>query len=244
MAPDSKLRCDELTTSVTSTLARIILSTTQSPAQQIDKATNDTTNKNLPVELWIRVFEYIHNTRDYARPSVTMAYKRSLAVHGDSIEAAKILPAFERRTWKQSRKLYHIDRTSRAAALKLNMCLRVLEECKAPLRAMQHTRMVYRLINAGVYKESSPRYVAIQVTEAPEEHRRLDQAETAVWLLSGTLDVFVMHSLGLRTAKHVVLLDRCGWDTHVMLARGREIESAVYEFWRRNGIPAGVVEIV
>lgn len=88
----------------------------------------------------MRAFEYVR-TDDYARPAVVANYKRSLAVHGDTLEAAQTLPAFRKknRTWKQSRPFYHIDRTSRAAALNLNLCLRVLQQCtNAIARPGQH----------------------------------------------------------------------------------------------------------
>lgn len=237
MALNTKTGLDQLTTSAAHTLAKADLSASQSPAQQ-------PTNKSLPVELWMRIFEYVR-TDDYARPAVAMACKRSLAIHGDTTQAAATLPAFEKRTWKLSRTFYHIDRASRAAALKLKLCLRTLQESKAPLHAMDHRQPLAELVNAGVYNKSHLCYVAIQVTEAQEAHRRDVQARTVVFLLlsGGYADVMV-HSLDLGTAKHVVLLSRCDWDTPEMLARGREIEGAVYEFWRRNDIEAGVVEVV
>jgi hypothetical protein len=86
--------------------------------------------------------------------------------------------------------------------------------------------------------------VAIQIDASRDEAQRRVEAGIVVEMVSGVFDHLVVHSLGLRTAKHVVLLDRCNWDTQEMVAQGREIEGAVYEFWRRNDIPAGVIEII
>jgi hypothetical protein len=231
---------------LTNMLAKVDISPAQPPTRHSNGPTDLPTNNNqsLPVELWMRVFDYLHNATDYARPSVTMAYKRSLAIHSDTIKAAQTLPPFEKRSWKLSRTLYHIDRTSRAAALKLRLCLRVLAACKTPLHPIEQTQLVFDLIKAGVYKQSSPSYVAIQIDASRDESQRRVEAGIVVEMVSGVFDHLVVHSLGLRTAKHVVLLDRCNWDTREMVACGREIEGAVYEFWRRNDIPAGVVEIV
>jgi hypothetical protein len=140
MALDTK-DLDQLTTSVTNKLAQTELSTRQSPPPKTDGTTNLPTNNSLPVELWMRIFEYVHFTKQFARPPMVAAYNSSLAAHGDSITAAsETLPAFEKHMWTQFRALYHIDRTSRAAALKLNMCLRMLEECKPPVIVASVTR--------------------------------------------------------------------------------------------------------
>jgi hypothetical protein len=124
------------------------------------------------------------------------------------------------------------------------VCLRVLQQCKAPLRALDNTQLVVRLMKAGVYKESSPEYVAIQITEAREGPERCAEGWTVVELLAGGFDDIVVHSLGLGTAKHVVLLECYDWDAQRMLTRGRDVESSIRKFWKRKGIPAGVVEIV
>lgn len=94
MALDSKTDLDQLSTN---TLAETEISPTQSSTLQIDDTTDQPTHKTLPVELWMRVFEYVR-TDDYARPAVVANYKRSLAVHGDNLEAAQTLPAFEKKT--------------------------------------------------------------------------------------------------------------------------------------------------
>lgn len=99
MALDSKADLHELTASATNALAKIDLSTTQSPPQpDDDETTSQPTNESLPVELWMRVFEYLHNTKDYARSSVITDYRSSLAILEDSVEAAQTLPPFEKRT--------------------------------------------------------------------------------------------------------------------------------------------------
>lgn len=244
MALYSKIELDQPTTSITNTFAKINMSPTQSPTQQTDEATTDQpTTKTLPIELWMRVFEHVDNTKHYARPPVVEVYKSSLAVYGDTITAAQTLPAFEKRSWKQSRAFYHIDRTSRAAALKLNFCLRMLEESRAPSLAMRSAAKVTRLLRQGRVPEVQPEYLVIKVSEEAEVLRAYREAGRVLDSLSGVSDGVVLHSLGLGTAKHIVLLERCNWNTFSMLARSREIELAIYEFWRRDGIPTGVVEI-
>jgi hypothetical protein len=219
MALDSKTNLDQLTTSITNTLARIDLPTTQCPAQQTDK---ETINNSLPIELWMRVFEYLHNTKDYARLSVTTDCQSSLAIHEDSVEAARILPAFEKHTWAQTRTLYHIDRTSRAAALKLKLCLRKLEACKAPAPAMQRADIVTRWLEQGEFPDAKPRYLATEVTNKPEVlsgHREAGMLLEllAYWKKGGGLS----RPLGLGPADHIVLLERCNWNTFSMLARAQ-----------------------
>jgi hypothetical protein len=244
MALDCKSNPDQLTTSITNALANIDLSTTQSPTRQTDDTTNRPTNNSLPVELWMRVFEFLHNTKDYARPPVVAVYKSSLGAHGDSIEAAQTLPPFEKRTWKQTRTLYHIDRTSRAAALKLNLCLRLLEECKAPWPALKTMAKVAHIRYYRAFVPAKPEYLAIEVTEQPELWGGYMEAGRVVRCLSSRNDDVVVHALGLGSAKRIVLLDRCNWDTCCMLARAREIEHAMYRFWKRKGVKPGVIEIV
>lgn len=100
MEPYSEIDLDQPTTSIANTFAKINMSPTQSPTQQMDEATTDQpTTKTLPIELWMRVFEHVDNTKHYARPPVVAVYKSCL------ITAARALPAFEKRSWKQSKGL-------------------------------------------------------------------------------------------------------------------------------------------
>ncbi|KAM0708298.1 hypothetical protein Q7P35_004949 [Cladosporium inversicolor] len=243
LALNSKTDNCDFTTSVTNTLAQIGLSATQSPTQQNDENNNKPTNKSLPVELWMHIFEYVHATKDYARPSVVVVYKSALAFYGDTTRAAVPLPAFEKRTWTHSKALYHIDRTSRAAALKLDMCLRQLEACKAPALAMRNAARIARQLKQGKAPEAAPDYLAIEVSDQPDVLTGYREAGRVIESLAGLKDDVATHSLGLGTAKRIVLLERRNWDTFSMVARAWEMECAIHEFWRRNGIPAGVVEI-
>jgi hypothetical protein len=242
-AVDVQTNSHDPVSSVTNVLTTLDLSTSQYPPPQNDRPTTQAPNKKLPTELWMQVFEYIH-TEDYARPSVVAVYKSSVAVYGDTIKAASTLPAFEKRTWKRVRELYHIDSSSRAAALKLHMCLRGLQNCKAPKQTMRNMAMVARCIRSGSYSEMTPEYVPFEVSDQPEVLSGYQEAGRVVECLSSSRDGAVSYALGLRTAKHIVLLERCNWDTYSMLARAQEIECAIYEFWQRKGITAGVVEVV
>jgi hypothetical protein len=68
-------------------------------------------NKDLPIELWMQISEHVRS-EDYARPRSVAEYAASLALHGDDgIEAAKSLPHLERESWRRSRPLYTINRT-------------------------------------------------------------------------------------------------------------------------------------
>jgi len=239
-AVDVDTNSHDLVSSVTNMLTTLGLSTA---TPQGNRPTAQAMNKKLPIEIWMQVFEYVH-TDDYARPSVIAVYKSAVAVYGDSIKAAETLPAFEKHTWKRLRELYHIDSNSRAAALKLHMRLRGFQDCKAPKLAMRNLAMVARCVRGGSLPETTPDCVAFEVSDQPEVLSGYKEAGRVVESLSGSWDGTVSYSLGLRTAKHIVLLEWCNWDTYSMLARAQEIECAIYEFWRRKGITAGVVEVV
>lgn len=107
---------------------------------------------------------------------------------------------------------------------------------------MRSAAKVTRLLRQGRVPEVQPEYLVIKVSEDAEVLGAYREAGRVLDSLSGVSDGVVLHSLGLGTAKHIVLLERCNWNTFSMLARSREIESAIYGFWRRNGIPTGVVE--
>ena len=153
----------DLTASVIDTLTEIDLSSTKCPTRHNEKRTSRTTNESLPVEVWMQIFEHVH-IEDYARQAVVAVYRSSVAVYGDSIKAAEPLPPFEKRTWKRIRGLYHIDRNSRAAALKLNMCLRGLQECRGPSLAAKRLARVAQLMRRGLFPNLLPNYVAISVS--------------------------------------------------------------------------------
>jgi len=253
MAFDSKTNLSELTTSATDISTGIEIDigtdppTTDHPMERNNDPTNPPTKSTLPVEVWMRILDYIH-PEDYARQPVLMVYKTSLALHGDTAAAAQTLPAFEKRSWKLSRTFYRIDRTSRAAALKLKLklSLRLLRECKPAVLALDNTARVESQLIDGVYNQETkpkPCYVAILVSEQREVLAGYEEAGQVVDCLTGRYDDVVVHSLGLGTAKRIVLLERCDWDSFSMLARAREIEETMHGFWRRNGILGGVVEI-
>lgn len=238
---DSNTNIDQLTTSIANPLAKTDLPTTQPRPQDSAKRT---ANNSLPVELWMHIFDHLRNTVDYARPPVVAIYKSALAVYDDTTLAAHTLPAFEKRSWKQSRPFYHIDRTSRAAALRMKLCLRLLQTCKAPSLATRSFAKAARLLRNGRRPVAAPEYWAVKVSEEADVLAGYREAGRVLESLAGASDDVVFHSLGLGSARRIVLLERCNWNTVSMLARAREIEVAIYEFWRRKGIRAGVVEIV
>jgi hypothetical protein len=90
----------------------------------------------------------------------------------------------------------------------------------------------------------APQYVVVETTGEPEVLTGYYEAERVVNAVASLWGNPIIDALGLKTAKHIVLLDRCNWDTYSMLARGREIELAMYEFWRCKEIPARVIEIM
>ena len=123
----------------------------------MDEPTEQPTTSTLPIELWMRVFEHVDDTKDYARPPVLAVYKSSLAVCSDGTTAAQTRPAFEKRTWKQSRAFYHtLTGSAERAALKPNMYLRMLEGSRAPSLAMRTAAKATRLMRQGRVPEVQP----------------------------------------------------------------------------------------
>jgi hypothetical protein len=69
----------KLTAFFAKTLGSIGWSKEQDPMQEDGRSTNQPTNKKLPVEVWMHIFEYI-STEEYARPAVAAVYKSSVSV--------------------------------------------------------------------------------------------------------------------------------------------------------------------
>jgi hypothetical protein len=215
------------------------------------------TKKDLPIELWMQIFEHVRS-EDYARPCSVAKYASSLVAHDDDgIGAAKSLHKFERESWQRSRPLYAITRNSRAAALKLRLCLRVLQSCKEPVFASRcieewdalsapSRRLLGRPeAEAGL---ASQKCIALQFypagSDGPlgrnERHKELHEAYQLLGHPYYT--AAVRHYFRLDTARRVVLLfdpcrqtrDRNDW--------ARLLKEQITKFWARKGITDGQVD--
>jgi hypothetical protein len=129
---------------VTQGLATLEITATH-PNESISSI-NTPPKTDLPVDVWMCVFDHIPTDDDYARPKSIAAYASSLHTDGDSIEAAKTLPEFEKRSWSKTRPLYAINRNSRGAALKLQLCMHVLRTSKKPLVPSEWRRTFRRFL--------------------------------------------------------------------------------------------------
>lgn len=99
---------------------------------------------NLPIELWMRVFEHLTLDHVCARENITCNFLR--AIDWDAAQKLKVphfeekcvreLPGFELQAWKTTRSYYAVNRTSRAAALRLCLTNMLLRICPAPLRLL------------------------------------------------------------------------------------------------------------
>jgi hypothetical protein len=204
------------------------------------------TKTDLPSEVWIVVFEHIYEEDGFARPNSVADYASSLNNHGDSIEAAKIMPSFVKRSWSKTRPLYAINRNSRAAALKLQLCLRVLRASRKPLvlsecfdfRSIDFTINIYELPPVPVHRS-----VAVEISANPK-----DSCPVGHWHLASNL--LMQNERGRRyadmiAARHVVLLvsPTAPQDAQVDSGWPEAFREMILEFWLRNNILNGTVEI-
>lgn len=201
-------------------------------------ALNEANNMDLPVEIWLHIFDYVRSN-GYARPDSTVSYANSLATYGDSIEAAKTLPAFEKQVWSWSRTLYAVNRNSRAAALRLRLCLRVLQTCSKPVVTSECLESLYNYSNPLSGPVPTLSYVAIQLDAEESPWNRNGEAWAAVHLIHQGAAAKLY--LSLNTAKHVVLLGKCSGSPHMMRWTER-LKCAIREFWKRNGVSCGDIE--
>lgn len=201
---------------------------------------------DFPVEIWMRIFEHMHS-ENIARPPAIAKYAASLSIHGDSIQAAQTLPKFEQECWIQTRPLYAINQTSRAAAIKLRLCLHVLRTCRKPLLASQcldewdaqswrtlpDPGSVTGCVAVQLYGEDGDESLQAEYREQRACHRLLTEYVTAR-----------THYLRLETAKRVVLFvddKRCA-QRQIEMADG--VKCKIERFWREERTENGRVEIV
>ncbi|KAM0718539.1 hypothetical protein Q7P37_005609 [Cladosporium fusiforme] len=88
---------------------------------------------DLPVELWMRIFEEIRHDDDCVRPKRVNAYNEALSRGATELEASTELPLFEKRFWRTTRAYYNISRNSHAAASRLSLTQKLLSRCKRPV---------------------------------------------------------------------------------------------------------------
>lgn len=194
----------------------------------------------------MRMFEHMHS-ENIARPPAIAKYASSLSIHGDSIQAAQTLPKFEQECWIQTRPLYAINQTSRAAAIKLKLCLRVLQTCQKPLLASQcldewdsqswctlpNPRPVTGCVAVRLYGEDGDESLQAEYREKRACHRLLQDYVTAR-----------THYFHLDSVKRVVLFvdDRRCAQRQIEMAEG--VKCKIERFWREERAGNGRVEIV
>jgi hypothetical protein len=214
------------------------------------------TKKDLPIELWLQIFEHIHS-EDYARPLSVAEYAASLTLYGDDdIAAANDLHQLERERWQRSRPLYAINQNSRATALKLRLCLRALQTCKEPVSASGFLKewdalsvpWQRALVRQTPRAEVRPalRCIAIQIYQDPSAAI----PETHHHELHSTIGILTRHDSAAKhyfrsdTAKRVVLLfDPC-WETDERDRWARVITRRITRFWALEGIVDGKVDVM
>jgi hypothetical protein len=215
------------------------------------------TQKDLPIEIWMQIFEHVRS-EDYARPHSVAKYAASLDLHGDDgIAAANDLHQLERESWQRSRPLYTISRNSRAAALKLRLCLRVLQTCKEPVFASRYLeewealsassqRHLGRLeAEAGLAPQKS---VALQFYPAdlhePEQYERYKELHAAFRLFRMRNTAAGTHYLRLDTTSRVILLFDPYWETLDLYGWARHLKEQITKFWDGKGITDGQVDVM
>jgi hypothetical protein len=211
------------------------------------QTTTAPTKKYLPVELWMRVFEYVSAGDEFARPKFVKKYAGSLSAYGaDNLQAAKVLPKFEKRTWVQTRHLYAIDRSSRAAALTLQLCLQVLQKCRHPVvpsDLLAQSDIIQDMDDIkGALGPLDLRHVAIQLHRKSNYLSLKEEASAALALIGD--GVSARYCLSLGSASRVELILHPKHDSEAAYYYADEVEDVIKSFWRRYNIPAGQVEIV
>jgi hypothetical protein len=212
-------------------------------------------NKDLPIELWMQISEHVRS-EDYARPRSVAEYAASLALHGDDgIEAAKSLPHLERESWRRSRPLYTINRNSRAAALKLRLCLRVLQTCEVPVLASKCLEewdalsVSSRQLLGTPKAEAGPaaqKCVVLQLYPSDSYgsgREEMYKELHAVFRLLMEHDAAAVY-LRLDTARHVALLSDPCWQTRKRDSWARLLKERASEFWERKGITDGQMDVL
>lgn len=214
---------------------------------------------NLPVELWMRVFEEL-DSDEYARSQCISRFNHELQLSQSSNEEAAVaeLPPFEKRTWRTLRSFYAVNHNSRVAALKVRLTQRLLPLCKSPTK----------LYRPNVYGGDAISYSRQDRPYSPRSQDRLVielfpwenlLAESIRTLIRGTylknhVDVWraipnPLCAEELRAARHVVLLPPLTYmDARMEMARGpysplNITKRAIERFWQENGITDGRVEV-
>jgi hypothetical protein len=208
-------------------------------------------NKTLPMELWMCILEHVNATEDFARSEFVKNYATSLTTHGDSKKATKTLPPFETQTWKQSRVYYTINRASRAAALQLQLSLRVLQSCSLPVQPFDCQMQFQKLRDSD---GSDPRtqhlpplqkhlgYVAIQLYEKEYGPSSENTSTCAMELL---VKMYVVaRFVSLTTAGRVVLLMHPKEYAAKEMYWPERIRDRITKFWQRYDLEGGEVEIM
>jgi hypothetical protein len=107
---------------------------------------------NLPIELWMQIFESLSHSDHFARPAYVNCFTKSI-IRERATEAQLVpeLPAFEREAWLATRPYYAINRTSRQAAHQIFLSGVLLQTCTSPLNQVPLKR------NRGRREPRTPR---------------------------------------------------------------------------------------
>jgi hypothetical protein len=209
-----------------------------------------TATTDLPPEVWMVVFEQIHSEEDYARPEFVAKYADSLSIHGDSLEAARTLPDFEQRSWLKTRPLYAINRNSRAAALKLQLCLHILRSFRKPVAASEYFGLliVFSRVSSPLYSMPVPApvspHIVIQFPAQQDPSINFDNF-VAIGLARQYMYAG-MQWLKWHPERRVILLPDLAstGDAQLAFQWPRKLRYIILEIWLRNGIRNGTVEIL
>lgn len=97
----------------------------------------------LPVEMWMHVFEYIQRNEMYARPHYVQAYCAAVNAAQNATDgeedtrqrnAIAKFPEFGMQTHQATRQYYKINQNSRVAAIQLQLSTLLLRTCTPPLK--------------------------------------------------------------------------------------------------------------
>lgn len=222
---------------------------------------------DLPVELWMRVFEHIDLNDCYARGDFVQRYKdvretepqnlnhRDTDYH-DNITARKTLLPFEESFWASTRALYAVNRNSRAAAQRLRLSQSLLFRCGVPTELEWGS---FRWIDPldpdppSTYSHGPSVFMVFRLFSLSKK-KWSARSRHFLWMniLPHSDDppalVPPMCATHLRVARHVVLLSGTTPPQEAALAAlelhaVKKLKSVMEQFWKMNNIQDGRVEV-
>lgn len=216
---------------------------------------------NLPVGLWMCVFEHIDFDDCDARSDVVQSYKddrkddpkdepQNLDESGtdryDNSTALATLPPFEIQLWAATRAFYGVNKNSRAAAQRLRLSQNFLFRCKVPTQLKFSARLPQTRYAPSVYLVA--RLPSCKDSRAGErEDRHVEsfarEVRSAIYYGYNT----PLYSKYLRVIRHVVLLpgksQRNDCEERYAMRLTRVAKLVIEQFWERYKIEDGRVEV-